>query len=118
MELTPEARQILEILAEEYEKNPESRFQGIPQRVLGARIGAYLNNVMYPIAELIDAGLVSRVDSLVIHSNIVITDNGYRYIRPLHYRVVHSLSQHRLLVIICIIVTIIGIIIGVANLLK
>jgi len=118
MQLSPGARQILEILAEEYEKNPESHLKGIPQRALGARIGAYLNNVMYPVAELIDAGLASRVDRLNIHSNIVITQKGYHYIRPLRHRVVHWLGQHQFLAISSIIVAIIGVLIGVANLLK
>lgn len=70
MQLSPEARQILEILAEEYEKNPESHLKGTPQRALGAGIGVYLNNVMFPVEELIRAGLASRVNPLNIHSNV------------------------------------------------
>ena len=100
MELSPEARQILEVLAEEYEKSPESHLRGIPQRILGARIGAYLNNAMFPVSKLIDAGLVSRVDPLNIHSNIIITQEGHRYIRPPYHRVVHWLSEHQLITII------------------
>lgn len=117
MKLSPEARQILEILAEEYEKNPRTYLNGVPQRALGARIGAYLNNVMYPVAELVDAGLASRVRFLDMHSSVVITQKGYHYVRSPWYRFIHWLGQHQLLTIVCIIVTIIGIIIGIANLL-
>ena len=117
MQLSREARQILEILAEECEKNPGSYLNGVAQHALGARIGAYLNNVTFSVAELINAGLASRVYPLDIDSKILITQKGYHYIRPLYRRFIHWLGQHRLLVIVGIIVTIIGIIIGVVNLL-
>ena len=76
------AKQVLKVLADEYEKNPESRQKGIPAQVLGARIGAFGNDVLAEIQELMDNGYVSSLGRVRLKSAILITEKGYRYVRP------------------------------------
>ena len=52
MNLSAKAKQVLEVMAEEYEKNPETHLKGISKRVVGAKAGIYLNFPIYEIAEL------------------------------------------------------------------
>jgi len=113
MEVSPKARKVLEVLAEEYEKNPATRLTGIPERVLGTKAGLYLNNPIYEVAELRDLGFVRELGV----KRIILTHDGYNYIRPLLKRGMNLLSEHPL-AIIGIIVTILGIIVGVITILK
>jgi hypothetical protein len=100
-------------MAEEYEKNPATRFDGIPEHVVGAKAGLYLNNPMYEVAKLQHLGLMRKL----ANGKIILTQDGYNYIRPPLRRALHILGEHPL-VIISIIVTIIGIIVGVITILK
>lgn len=110
MKLSRDAELILEVLADEREKNPHTRLEGINDHVLGKRIGAHLGNVMYPVAELADEGLVSK------HARkVIITEKGYKYKRPWYRRLV---KEHHLLIIVSIIITLVAIIVGVAQLMR
>lgn len=113
MSVSSKARKVLEVLAEEYEINPTTRLTGIPERVVGAKAGLYLNNPMYEVAELRDLGFVREMGA----NRIILTQDGYNYIRPPFKRSLNLLSEHPLATI-SIIVTIIGIIVGVITLLK
>lgn len=62
MNLSAKARQVLKVIVEEYEKNPENRLKSILERVVGAKAGIYLNFPIYDIAELEDAGLVHKME--------------------------------------------------------
>ncbi len=66
MRLSKEANKILGEFAVERENNPEVRSKGIDEWVLGARIGAYLNNPMYAVWELRQKGLASKIGTRVI----------------------------------------------------
>jgi len=68
MRLSPAARKVIEAMAEEYEKNPASRLEGIPKRVFGA----------YEVWELEDAGLVHKLG----RDRIILTEEGHHYVRP------------------------------------
>ena len=113
MEVSLKARKVLEVLADEYEENPATRLTGIPERVVGAKAGLYLNNPIYEVAELRDLGFVRELAA----DRIILTHDGYHYIRPPLKRGLNLLSEHPLATI-GIIVTIIGIIVGVVTLLK
>jgi hypothetical protein len=78
MDVSVKARKVLEVMAEEYEKNPVTRIEGIPMLVVGAKAGLYLNNPMYEVAELQDVGFVRK---LGLH-RVILTQDGYNYIRP------------------------------------
>jgi len=106
-------RKLLEVMAEEYEKNPATRLGGIPERVVGAKAGLYLNNPMYEVAKLQHMGFVRKLGN----GRIILTQDGYNYIRPLLRRALNLLGEHPL-VIVSIIVTVLGIIVGVVALLK
>ena len=113
MELSQEARLILEILAKEYEETPETRLKGIPFRLLGAKAGAYLDFPLYSVEELKSAGLVRELKG----RRIILTEKGYKIARPVHRRAVNPIRQHPL-ISISIIVTIISIAVGLALLLS
>lgn len=68
MRLSPGARKAIEVMAEEYEKNPATRLEGIPKRVVGA----------YEVWELQDAGLIHKLG----RDRIILTEKGYHYVRP------------------------------------
>lgn len=106
-------RKVLEVMADEYEKNQATRLGGIPEHVVGAKAGLYLNNPMYEVAKLQHLGFVRKLGN----GRIILTQDGYNYIRPPFRRALNLLGEHPLAVI-SIIVTIIGIIVGVITLLK
>jgi predicted transcriptional regulator len=93
--ISKRAKQVLKILADEYEKNPESRQKGIPAQVLGARIGALGNDVLVEIEELIDNGYVSSLGRRRPKSSILITERGYRYVRPPPPAVIAWLAKYQ-----------------------
>ena len=105
-ELSGEAKKALEVLVQERQSNPQTRLSGIPRRVLGARIGAYLNNPIYIVAELRDRGYVRE-----IKNNIIITEEGCSYIRPWYRKAIQLPKSHTILTIIAILVTIIAIVV-------
>jgi len=76
MTLSREARQILKLLADERDRDPPTRLQGLDQRTVGRRIGAYRGNVMYPVAELTSEGLAAKSGD-----RLLITEKGYRLAR-------------------------------------
>jgi len=113
MEISLKAHKVLEVLAEEYERNPATRLTGIPERVVGAKAGLYSNNPMYEVAELRDLGFVRELGA----NRIILTHDGYNYIRPPLKRALNLLGEHPVATI-SIFVTIIGIIVGIITLLK
>jgi len=106
MELSKEAKRILKVLADEAEKNPSSRLNGVDIHKLGAAVGAYLNNPIYSVAELKNRGLISRIGNRVI-----LTDEGYSYVRPLRHKNLVWLNPSNPLVYI-ILTIIAGVIVG------
>jgi len=80
MDIEEEKKRILRVLADDWDKNPSNRANGIHITRLGALVGAYLNNPIYSVAELRDEGLVSKISNRVI-----LTDNGYSSIRRHSY---------------------------------
>ena len=78
--LSKEAYEILKVLADEYDKNSQTRLDGIDERVVGQRIGAYLGNIMYPVAELVNESLIGKTNG-----KLIITEQGYQSIKgPQH----------------------------------
>jgi hypothetical protein len=77
MDTEEEEIRILRILADDWDKNPSNRSNGIHMRRLGAMAGAYLNNPLYSVANLRRKGFVSRIGN-----NIILTDKGYSSVRP------------------------------------
>lgn len=98
MRLSEEANKILEEFAVERENNPNVRSEGISERVLGARIRAYLNNPMYAVWELRQKGLASKVGNRVI-----LTQEGWRHIdrhiRPPYSRKGSFFRKHQALIV-------------------
>jgi len=113
VELSAEAKQVLEVMAEEYEKNPETRLAGISMQVVGAKAGIYLNFPIYEIAELEDAGFVRKLGG----DRVILTRRGYHYARPLWLRCLNLAKEHPI-VIASIIVGIVGIIVTIVSLNK
>jgi len=107
MELSEEAKRILGILAQEREETPETRFKGIPFRVLGARAGADLDFPLDSVAELKEAGLVSELKGQMI----ILTEKGYQFARPVQRRAINPIKEHPVISIVVIVVTIISIIV-------
>ena len=103
---------MLEVIVEEYEKNPETRLKGIHERVVGAKAGVYLNFPIYEIAELEDAGLVRKLG----RDRVILTRRGYHFARPLWLRGLNLAKEHPL-VTISTIVGIVGIVVTVVSLL-
>jgi hypothetical protein len=92
--ISEKARQVLLSMAEHYERDPETHLQnGVSERVLGAETRAYLGAVYHEIHELVNKGFVSRLDPLNINSKVIITQQGYRYIRPAHVRFFHRFFE-------------------------
>ena len=89
--LTKKQERILEVLADECERNPKTSLTGLNIRTLGAKVGEYPHiGVMYDVWDLFHAGFVSRKDERVI-----ITQQGLNYVkshkkRTLNFRFVHS----------------------------
>jgi len=77
MDTEEEETTILRILADDWDKNPSNRMNGIHIRRLGALAGAYLNNPIYSVANLRSKGLVSRIGN-----SVILTDKGYSSVRP------------------------------------
>lgn len=113
MDISPEAKKVLEVIIEENEKNPSIRLKGIPERVVGAKAGIYLDNPIYEIAELEDAGFVRKLG----RNRILITQDGQNYIRPPIRKTFQLLGDHPIITI-SIIVGIIGIIVTLVAILR
>jgi len=80
MDIEDEKKRILRVLADDWEKNPSNRANGIDRRRLGALVGAYLNNPIYSVAKLRHEGRVTEIGNRVI-----LTDSGYSFIRGHSY---------------------------------
>ena len=74
---TEKQKRILEVLADECQRNPKTSLTGIDMRLLGYKVGAYLGiGVMYDVAKLKALGFVSRYGR-----NVIITQKGLSYIK-------------------------------------
>ena len=113
MDLNEEARCILEILVKEYDETPETRLNGIPFRVLGARAGAYLDFPLHSIAELKSAGFVRELRG----RKIVLTEKGYQFAKPGHRNPLTLIRKHPVGAL-CSILTILSIRVGIALLMQ
>jgi hypothetical protein len=80
-ELSEKQRLILEILADESDRNADSREKGIPVDVLGARAGADPSWASYDICHLEHLGY-ARMKGRTGRNSLIITDKGYRLVRP------------------------------------
>lgn len=78
VQLSTEARKVLEVMREIHEKNPNTRIKGIPKRTIGARAGSYLNNPLYELWEIDDAGFVRKIQ----RNMYILTKEGEQYARP------------------------------------
>jgi hypothetical protein len=117
--LSDKARRVLLVMAGHYERDPEGHLRnGVPLRVLGAETGAYLGHVTYEVQELVNAGFISRLNPLNLASNVIITQKGHRYIRPPYARLFHWIAGHKVITLLGAIVGIIGIMVGILNLLR
>lgn len=77
MKLDKKKERILEVLADECERNPKTSLTGLDMKLLGEKVGAYLGiGVMYDVADLTHSGFVSRRGNKVI-----ITQKGLTYIK-------------------------------------
>jgi hypothetical protein len=112
VELSAKARRVLKVIAEEYEKSPETRLSGMLKRVVGAKAGVYLNFPIYEIGELERTGLVRSLG----RDRVILTQTGYRYARPLWQRTLNLAKEHPV-VSIGTIVGIVGIVVTVVCLL-
>jgi len=91
MKLSKKKEQILEVLADELERNPRTSQTGLDLELLGEKVGAYLGiGVMYDVAELRDSGFVFRR-----HNKVLITQKGLDYVKshkkhPLQFKLTRS----------------------------
>jgi len=106
MVLGENAQKVLEVLVEEYENNPKTRLEGIPDKILGAKAGIFLNNPMFEIEELENEGFVSRLRG----GRTILTNKGYNYLKPIGKRVI-QVSLPVVIGIIGIFLTVIGILV-------
>lgn len=90
MQLSKEARQILQVLLKYEQENPETRLKGVPFRVLGARVGSYLNYPLYSVAELKDAGLVSELHG----QRIILTEKGRKLAERTFQGSIRPIEKH------------------------
>ena len=110
MKLTEQQEKILEVLADECERNPETSLTGIDLKLLGGKVGAYQGiAVMYDVAKLQDLGFVIRNGNKVI-----ITQKGLSYIGQQPYNSKsRRLVNSRNLLISLIIAIIAGLIVAI-----
>jgi hypothetical protein len=100
MELTDKQKEILQVLANEIEINPEISQAGLDIELLGNKVGAYQGiGVIYDVAKLQHGGFVSKGGNKVI-----ITQKGLNYIGSYRKRKYYWLTA--LLTVIGIIVAI------------
>jgi len=77
MKLSKKKERILEVLADELERNPRTSQTGLDLKLLGEKVGAYLGiGVMYDVAELRDSGFVFRK-----RNKVLITQKGLDYVK-------------------------------------
>ena len=93
-ELSERERLILEILADESDRNPGSRQKGIPEEILGARTGAFLNMVSHEIQQLEFRDYVRRIGRIG-RGNIIITEEGYRLVKPPQPAILRCLTKYQ-----------------------
>jgi DNA-binding Lrp family transcriptional regulator len=104
-ELSERQRLILEILADESDRNAESREKGIPVEVLGARAGANLSWASYDIRHLEYLGYV-RMIGRTGRNSLIITQRGYRLVRPPPHAILRWITKYQTLIkVMAVIVT-------------
>ena len=91
MKLDDNLERILEVLADECKRNPETSLTGLDVEVLGNKVGAYRGvGVIYNVAKLQNLGFVSKNGN-----NAVITQKGLSYLsshkKQKYYWVIASL---------------------------
>ncbi|MFP3974697.1 MAG: hypothetical protein ACOC6S_00980 [Chloroflexota bacterium] len=117
MKLTPRARQILEVMAEDCEEEPQRQLrQGVPPQVFSQKTDVYLHSHLPEIDELKSEGFVNEVKLFDVQSHFVITEKGYRYMRSPYYRFVRWLSERKAIAsIVGASIVIIGVLAGVVS---
>jgi hypothetical protein len=101
MELTDKQKEILEVLADECKRNPETSQTGLDIELLGNKVGAYLGiGVIYDLAKLQNGGFVSKGGNRAI-----ITQKGLNYVsshrRRKYYWLIAFLLVIGIIVAIC-----------------
>ncbi len=87
MKLSCRAREILEVMAEDCEEEPQRQLrQGVPPQVFSEKTDVYLHSHLPEITELKDEGFVKEVKLFDAQSHFVITEKGYRYMMSPYYR--------------------------------
>ena len=104
---TEKEKKILQVLANECDKNPDTRFVWVDERDLGAKVGAYLDFVIYETDKLDTKGLVRRRNTK--HGNkVMITEEGYRLVRTSHSKALDTIKSHIRYIVIGIIITVVA----------
>lgn len=93
VQLSTEARKVLEVMQELHEQNPNTRIKGIPKNSIGARAGSYLNNPLYELWELESAGFVRKIQ----RNMYVLTIEGDQYARPSTRRFLSRLKKQKVI---------------------
>lgn len=100
-------KKLLQVLANECDKNPNTGFVWVDERDLGAKLGAYLNYVFHEASTLEDKGLVRRLRTKN-GNKIMITDKGYHVVRPMHRGICIDYRSHMRAIIVGIIIAVIA----------
>jgi len=104
---TEKEKKILQVLANECDKNPDTRFVWVDERDLGAKVGAYLDFVFYETDKLETKKLVRRHHTK--HGNkVMITEEGYHLVRPTHREKPAYVKSHILAIVIGVIIAVIA----------
>ena len=108
-ELTSSEREkkLLQVLANECDKNPTTGFVWVDERDLGAKLGAHLNYVFHETSTLEHKGLV-RILRTKNGNKIMITDKGYHVVRPMRRGICFDYRSHMRAIIVGIIIAVIA----------
>ena len=100
-------KKLLQVLANERDKNPNTGFVLVDERDLGAKLGAFVDAVFYETSTLEDKGLVRRLRTKN-GNKVMITDKGYHLVRPMHRGICFSYKSHMRAIIVGIIIAVIA----------
>lgn len=89
-ELNEEHKRILAYLVDERKRNPETSVKGVPDKVVGANVGAFLNNVKPQLLKLQLMGLVNQIGN-----RVMITHKGIAYVQSHKLEFSSSDTVHR-----------------------
>lgn len=117
MKLSSRAREILEVMAEDCEDEPQRQLrQGVPPQVFSEKTDVYLHSHLPEFEELKREGFVNEVKLFDVQSHFVITEKGYRYMRSRYYRFIRWLSERKAIVsVVGVLIAVIGVVVGIIS---